>query len=162
MKKFNKGVNFDENCKYLDKCNTNMTAFLKSFEDPGCPLFYKKLKNLFDCYTNDDNTVDKIDMIVKNEDEFNDGTNLPDNLPELIQKAIDWAKEKELRSTIYDSNDYDPNYIPDNIPNYIPEKQDNAEATLAAAAAGGRKRKLKRQTKKRKIIRKKMRKTNKK
>jgi hypothetical protein len=113
-KKFDKGINFDENCKNLDKCETDIVSFLKSFEDDRCPLFYKKLKNLFDCYNSDPNNMDdQIDMVVQSEDEYNDGTNLPDNLTELIQKAVDWAKAKEGRATIYSMNDYDANYIPD-------------------------------------------------
>ena len=136
-KDFDKGINYEENCKNLDKCETDITSFLKSFNDDGCPLYYKKLKNLFDCYNSDPNNVDdEIDMIVQNEDEYNEGTNLPDNLPELIQKAVDWANAKEERTTIYGMNDYnDQNYMPDE------------EISFTSNSGGKRSKKRRRKTK---------------
>ena len=144
-KNFDRGINFDENCKNLDKCETDISSFLKSFNDDKCPLFYKKIKNLFDCYNSDPNNADdQIDMIVKNEDEFNEGTYLPDNLLELIQKAVDWATEKELRKTNYGNNDYDPSYIPEEYKNQDQQTGfDNLQKQTAFDAAKGGKRKNK-------------------
>ena len=81
-------------------------------------------------------------MVVKNEDEYNEGTYLPDNLTELIQKAVDWAKEKEIRATNYGINDYDHNYRPE-------EDQEQTSFSSFTSINGGKRRKSK--TKKTKL-----------